>query len=73
MDETVDLCGLLGAQQMTPHSVEVIRVSYALQHAAHKWLNLQRLNKWDFIFDRFSKVKAPKDFFVLEEGACLIY
>ena len=50
----------LGAQRIAPHLVELTRVWYVLPHVA-QW-NKQRLSKWDFIFDQFSKVKTPKDF-----------
>ena len=56
-----------------PHSLEVTCVTYALPHATHKWWNPQRLNRWAFIFDQFSKAKTPKDFFALEEKACSNY
>ena len=61
----------LGAQPMAHHSVEVTRVPYA--HAAHKWWNPQRLNKQDFIFDRFQKWKHPKIFWCLRKKPAQIF
>ena len=64
----------LGAQPMTPHSVEVTRVSYALPHAAHKWWNPQRLNKWGFLFRPvFKNENTPKIIVVFVEEACSNY